>query len=79
MKVTVPDITDKELATVLKRSGMTKQQIDSFFEQGDAKRICSLRKARKALLDTIHEEQALLDRFAYLIWCSEHKESGGSA
>ena len=77
MNVTIPEITDKELADTLKRSGMTDKQVKSFLEKCAggccAEKVRILRNARKSLLDTIHEEQAVLDRLDYLIWCTEHK------
>ena len=64
MKVTIPEITDRELAELLKSSGITDDEIKSF-----------LRRCEKALLDSIHEKQAVLDKLVDLIWCMEHERS----
>ena len=77
MKVTIPEITDKELADLLKSSGMTDDEVESFLRHCENNRCCAekvriLRKTRKALLDTIHKEQALLDKLDNLIWNIEH-------
>ena len=79
MNVTIPEITDKELADTLKRSGMTDEQVKSFLEKctgsSCAEKVRTLRNVRKSLLDTIHKEQAVLDRLDYLIWCTERKSN----
>ena len=80
MKVTIPEITDKELAGLLKSSGMTETEIKSFLERcGNnclpAEKVHILRKTRKALLDSIHKKQAVLDKLDNLIWCTEHERS----
>ena len=79
MNVTIPEITDKELADTLKCSGMTDEQVKSFLDKcaggGCAEKVRTLRNARKSLLDTIHKEQAVLDRLDYLIWCTERKSN----
>ena len=77
MKVTIPEITDKEIANLLKSTGMTDDELKSFLKRCESKCCCAekvriLRKTRKALLDTIHEKQALLDRLDNLIWKLEH-------
>ncbi len=77
MKVTIPDITDKELAGLLKSSGMTDDEVKSFLKRCENSSCCAekvriLRKTRAALLDTIHEKQAMLDRLDNLIWNMEH-------
>lgn len=77
MKVTIPEITDKEIADLLKSTGMTDDELKSFLKRCESKCCCAekvriLRKTRKALLDTIHEKQALLDRLDNLIWKLEH-------
>ena len=77
MKVTIPEITDKEIADLLKSTGMTDDELKSFLKRCESKCCCTekvriLRKTRKALLDTIHEKQALLDRLDNLIWKLEH-------
>ena len=82
MKVTNTSITDKELAEVLSQAGMPDKQIKAFLSECCGKECCSekvriLRSARRTLLDSIHREQALLDRLDYVIWCTEHQESEG--
>ncbi len=77
MKVTIPEITDKELADLLKSSGMTNEEVESFLRRCESNCCCAekvriLRKTRKALLDTIHEKQAVLDKLDNLIWNMEH-------
>ena len=57
--------------------GMTDDELKSFLKRCESKCCCAekvriLRKTRKALLDTIHEKQALLDRLDNLIWKLEH-------
>lgn len=73
MKVTIPEITDKELAGLLKSSGMTEDEVKSFLKRYEnncccAEKVRILRNTRKALLDTIHREQGVLDRLDNLIW-----------
>ena len=73
MKVTIPEITDEEIAELLKSSGMTDDEIKSFLKRCEnnylsAEKVHILRKARKALLDTIHNKQAVLDKLDNLIW-----------
>ena len=77
MKVTIPEITNKELAELLKSSGMNDDEVKSFLRRCESNCCCAekvriLRKTRKALLDTIHKEQALLDKLDNLIWNIEH-------
>ena len=77
MKVTIPEITDKELADLLKNSGMGDEEVKSFLRQCEykccpAEKVRILRKARNNLLDTIHEKQAVLDKLDNLIWNMEH-------
>lgn len=77
MKVTIPDITEKELAELLKSSGMDEAETREFLERCKnnccyAEKVRILRKTRKSLLDTIHAKQALLDKIDNLIWCTEH-------
>ena len=77
MKVTIPKITDKELAELLKSSGMNDDEIESFLKRCEnncccAEKIRILRKTRKTLLDMIHKEQAMLDKLDNLIWNIEH-------
>ena len=77
MKVTIPEITNKELAGLLKSSGMTNEEVESFLRRCESNCCCAekvriLRKTRKALLDTIHKEQAVLDKLDNLIWNMEH-------
>ena len=60
MKVTIPEITDKELADLLKSSGMTDEEVESILKRcGNncccAEKVRILRKTRKALLDMIHK------------------------
>ncbi len=79
MKVTIPEITDKELAGLLKSSGMTEDEVKSFLKCCEnyccrSEKIRILRKTRKSLLDMIHEKQALLDKLDNLIW---NLEKGG--
>ena len=80
MKVTIPEITDKELAALLKSSGMTDDEVKSFLKRCENSSCCSekvriLRKTRNALLDNIHEKQAVLDKLDNLIWFTEHERS----
>lgn len=77
MKVTIPEITDKEIADLLKSTGMTDDEVKSFLRRCESKCCCAekvriLRKTRKSLLDNIHEKQALLDKLDNLIWNMEH-------
>lgn len=77
MKVTIPEITDKEIADLLKSTGMTDDEVKSFLKRCESNCCCAekvriLRKTRKALLDNIHEKQALLDKLDNLIWNMEH-------
>ena len=77
MKVTIPEITDKELAELLKSTGMTDDEVESFLRRCESKCCCAekvriLRKTRTALLDSIHEKQAVLDKLDNLIWKLEH-------
>ena len=81
MKVTIPEITDKELAELLKSSGMNDDEVKSFLERCEnncccAEKVRILRKTRKALLDMIHEKQAVLDKLDNLIW---NMENGGAS
>ena len=78
MKVTNTNITDKELAEVLSKAGMSDTQIKAFLSGCCDKGCCAekvriLRNARRTLLDSIHKEQALLDKLDYVIWCTENK------
>ena len=78
MKVTNTNITDKEIAEVLSQAGLTDKQIKAFLSECCGKDCCAekvrvLRNARRSLLDSIHREQALLDRLDYVIWCTENK------
>ena len=77
MKVTNTSISDKELAEVLSQAGMDEKQIKAFLSVCCDKNCCAekvriLRNARRSLLDSIHKEQALLDRLDYVIWCTEN-------
>ena len=77
MKVMIPEITDKELADLLKNSGMTDEEVESFLKRCEKNCCCAekvriLRKTRKTLLDMIHKEQAMLDKLDNLIWNIEH-------
>ena len=77
MKVTNTSISDKELAEVLSQAGMDEKQIKAFLSDSCGKDCCAekvriLRNARRALLDSIHKEQALLDKLDYVIWCTEN-------
>ena len=77
MKVTISEITDKELAGLLKSSGMTDDDVRSFLRRCEnnrcsAEKMRILRKTRKTLLDSIHEKQAALDKLDNLIWNMEH-------
>ena len=77
MKVTIPEITDKELGALLKSSGMTDDEVRAFLERCGNSSCCAekvriLRKTRRSLLDLIHEKQAVLDKLDNLIWCTEH-------
>ena len=80
MKVTIPEITDRELAELLKSSGMTDDEVKSFLKRCEnncccAEKVRILRRTRKALLDNIHEKQAVLDKLDNLIWFTEHERS----
>ncbi len=80
MKVTNTNITDKELAEILSYAGMTDEQIKDFLSECCDKKCCAakiqiLRNARRSVLDSIHREQALLDKLDYALWCTEHTES----
>ena len=82
MKVTNTNITDKEIAEVLSQAGLNDKQIKAFLSGCCDKNCCAekvriLRNARRTLLDSIHREQALLDKLDYVIWCTENKESEG--
>ena len=77
MKVMIPEITNKELAELLKSSGMNDDEVKSFLKRCESNCCCAekvriLRKTRKALLETIHKEQAMLDKLDNLIWNIEH-------
>jgi len=77
MKVTISEITNKELADLLKSSGMTDEEANSFLKRCEnncccAEKVRILRNTRKALLDNIHEKQAVLNKLDNLIWCTEH-------
>ena len=77
MKVMIPEITDKELAELLKSSGMNDDEVKSFLKRCEnncccAEKVRILRKTRKSLLDTIHKKQTLLDKLDNLIWNIEH-------
>lgn len=77
MKVMIPGITDKELADLLKSSGMKADEAEAFLKRCENNCCCAeklriLRKTRKTLLDNIHEKQAVLDKLDNLIWCTEH-------
>ncbi len=81
MKVTIPEINDKELAGLLKSSGMTDDEVKSFLKHCENNSCCAekvhlLRKTRTTLLDTIHEKQAVLDKLDNLIW---NMENGGAS
>ncbi len=81
MKVTIPEINDKELAGLLKSSGMTNDEVKSFLKRCENNSCCAekvhlLRKTRTTLLDTIHEKQAVLDKLDNLIW---NMENGGAS
>ena len=80
MKVTIPEITDEEIAELLKSSGMTDDEIKSFLKRCEnnclpTEKVHILRKTRKALLDSIHKKQDVLDKLDNLIWCMEHERS----
>ena len=77
MKVTIHEITDQELAGLLKSSGMTEDEVQAFLKRCEsnccfAEKVRILRKTRNNLLDSIHEKQAKLDRLDNLIWTIEH-------
>ena len=77
MNVTILGITDQELASLLKSSGMTDEETASFLKRCESSGCCAdkiriLRQTRNALLDNIHEKQAVLDKLDNLIWCTEH-------
>ncbi len=77
MKVTNTNITDKEIVEILSKAGMDEKQIKAFLSECCGKDCCAeklrvLRSARRSLLDSIHKEQALLDKLDYVIWCTEN-------
>lgn len=77
MKVMIPEITDKELAGLLKNSGMSDEEVEAFVKRCEsnccyAEKVRILRKTRKSLLESIHEKQAVLDKLDNLIWTIEH-------
>ena len=79
MKVVNTSITDKELTDVLSLAGMSDEQIKSFLsgccdKKCSAEKLRILRNARRSLLDSIHREQALLDKLDYVIWCTENNK-----
>lgn len=81
MKVTNTNITDKEIAEVLSQAGLSDKQIKAFLsgccgKDCSAEKVRVLRNARRTLLDSIHREQALLDRLDYVLWCTQHGEKG---
>lgn len=80
MKVMNTNITDKEITELLSQAGLTDKQIKAFLsdccgKDCSAEKVHTLRNARRSLLDSIHKEQALLDKLDYVIWCTQHKES----
>jgi hypothetical protein len=80
MKVTITGMSDKEVACLLKSSGMTEAETEAFLRRcensSSAEKVRILRKTRTALLNSIHEKQAVLDRLDNMIWYEEH--GGGS-
>ena len=72
MKVTIPEITDKELISLLESCAIADVDISYLNEYSKAEKVRILRKTRKSLLDHIHEKQALLDKLDNLIWNIEH-------
>ena len=81
MKVMIPEISDKELAGLLKSSGMTNDEVKTFLKRCENNGCCAekvrvLLKTRKALLDNIHAKQAVLDKLDNLIW---NMENGGAS
>ena len=77
MKVTNTSISDNEIAEVLLQAGLTDRQIKAFLSDCRGRDCCAvkvriLRNARRSLLDSIHQKQALLDRLDYVIWCTEN-------
>ena len=80
MKVVNTAITDKELAEVLSQAGMNEKQIKAILSGCCDKGCCAekvriLRNARRSLLDSIHREQAVLDKLDYVIWCTEQNSN----
>lgn len=72
-KVTIPEITDTDLVTLLKSSGMGDEEAAAVLRGCcTAERVRILRKLRGSLLDGIHEKQAVLDKVDNLIWAAEH-------
>jgi hypothetical protein len=56
---------------------MNDDEVKSFLKRCESNCCCAekvriLRKTRKSLLDTIHKEQAVLDKLDNLIWNIEH-------
>ena len=77
MNVTIAGITDTELSELMKSSGMTDDEVQSFLKRCESSSCCAekiriLRNTRRALLDSIHEKQAVLDKLDNLIWSTEH-------
>ena len=76
MNVTRCTISDKDLSDILKHTGMTDTEIKAILAKDCRcpEKIRTMRKARRSLLDSIHEKQSVLDRLDYMIWCTEHQE-----
>ena len=72
MKVTIPEITDQELISLLESCAIADVDISYLNEYSKAEKVRILRKTRNSLLDHIHEKQALLDKLDNLIWNIEH-------
>lgn len=74
MKVMNTNITDKELADVLSQAGMTEEQIETFLSGCCTEKVHILRNTRRSVLESVHREQAILDRLDYVIWCIEQNQ-----
>ena len=70
--MTIPEITDTDLVSLLKSSGMGDEEVAAVLGCCTSEKVRILRKLRGSLLDGIHEKQAVLDKVDNLIWYTEH-------